>query len=113
MTKDEFGRFWERWYCLADDGKTPRKCESIDDVNKYHTQNRHIGDDTIDGVRVSTVFLGLDHGYGGSDPVLWETMVFGGRHDNWMDRYTSYESALAGHNRVVEAIKSGADLNAN
>jgi hypothetical protein len=29
------------------------------------------------GVAVSTVFLGIDHGYGGNEkPVLWESMVF-------------------------------------
>lgn len=26
---------------------------------------------------VSTVWLGLDHGYGGGPPIIFETMVFG------------------------------------
>lgn len=34
-----------------------------------------------DEVRVSTVFLGLNHGYGDEPPVLWETMIFGGALD--------------------------------
>jgi hypothetical protein len=45
----------------------------------------------------STVFLGSDHRHGGSKPVLWETMVFGGEHNEWGERYTSHAAALAGH----------------
>ena len=55
-----------------------------------------------DGVLVSTVFLCLDHSYDGGEPVLWETMIFGGPHDGFQDRYTSYEAALEGHAQMVE-----------
>ena len=48
-------------------------------------------------VRVSTVFLGLDHGFEGGPPVLWETMIFGGEHHDYQDRYTSWEDAEVGH----------------
>lgn len=50
---------------------------------------------------VSTVFLGLNHGWG--DTELWfETMVFtaGGGED--CERYTTLEEAKAGHERMVE-----------
>ena len=32
--------------------------------------------DTIAGIRVSTVFLGMDHNFGKGEPILWETMIF-------------------------------------
>lgn len=60
---------------------------------------------------VSTVFLGLDHGFrvgSASDyrPVLWETMVFGGKDsDEYCQRYTSHEAALAGHQKTVQAVE--------
>ena len=63
---------------------------------------RTLGDTDVDGVRVSTVFLGLDHNYSGKGPpVLWETMIFGGEHDGWQWRYTSREDAEVGHQAVI------------
>ena len=56
-----------------------------------------IGKTTRDGVTVSTVFLGLDHNFAGTMPVLWETMVFGGPDDQYQERYRSHAEALAGH----------------
>jgi hypothetical protein len=32
------------------------------------TAERHVANDLIDGVRVSTVFLGLDHAFGSAVP---------------------------------------------
>ena len=71
-------------------------------------------------VRVSTVFLGLDHGFSFSamddedyKPVVFETMIFGGDHDQYQERYTSYDEAIAGHQRAIEAsfeLKSDEDL---
>ena len=46
---------------------------------------------------VSTVFLGIDHGFeDGSDPALFETLVQGGDFDDDMDRYTTYDASVAG-----------------
>lgn len=73
-------------------------------------EDRHIGDDTINGARISTVFLGLDHNWGDGPPVLFETMVFGGEHDEWMDRYHTYDEALAGHKKVVDCITNNKPL---
>lgn len=37
-----------------------------------------VADEVVDGLRVSTVFLGLDRNFEGKGPpILWETMVFG------------------------------------
>jgi predicted RNA-binding Zn-ribbon protein involved in translation (DUF1610 family) len=65
------------------------------------------------GVEVSTVFLGLDHAFGGGPPVLWETMVFGGARDGNQQRYTSEDAARAGHTAMVlevEAAQAQADV---
>ena len=62
-----------------------------------------VAEDWVNGqsVRVSTIFLGLDHRWGGGDPVLWETMIFGGEHDGYQERYTSQRAALDGHAAAV------------
>ena len=53
---------------------------------------------TRGGVLVSTVFLGLDHGFtSAGPPVLWETMIFGGPLDEYQLRYCTYADAMAGH----------------
>jgi hypothetical protein len=57
---------------------------------------------TSSGVRISTVFLGLDHSFGEGEPILWETMIFGGPHDQYQERYTSLAAAVEGHNQAVE-----------
>lgn len=65
-------------------------------------------DELSGGVNVSTVFLGLDHRSEGGDPVLWETMIFGGAHDQFQERYISRQDALAGHAKALELAKSSA-----
>jgi len=58
-----------------------------------------------DGVKVSTVFLGLDHRFcEEGDPLLFETMVFGGESDSHMDRYCTWEEAEKGHEEMVKKI---------
>lgn len=56
-----------------------------------------------DGCNVSTVFLGLDHGYRpGDPPIVFETMVFGGPFDQDQERYATWDEAVAGHARWVK-----------
>ncbi len=65
----------------------------------------------LDGVSVSTVFLGLDHGYGNGPPVLFESMVFGGECDGGCWRYCTWDKAEAGHKRIVARLKAGLEPN--
>ena len=69
---------------------------------------------TVDGYEVSTVFLGLDHGYGeGESPILWETMIFGdgpvkcasGDDNEYQVRYTSADDARSGHQRTIDWLR--------
>lgn len=56
-------------------------------------------------VVVSTVFLGLDHGYDGV-PKWFETMVFNHPSGNdWTTRYTTYDEAVEGHERIVSMLQ--------
>ena len=49
---------------------------------------------------VSTVFLGM--GSIPYDKLLFETMIFGGEHDEYQERYATLEEAKEGHNRAIE-----------
>ena len=73
---------------------------------------RHVGDETIDGIRISTVFLGLDHNFSDEGPaVLWESMLFckeGNHplHNDCLRCSGSREQAEAMHKRMVEKVKN-------
>lgn len=60
-------------------------------------------------VHVSTVFLGIDYGFGHrGPPVLFETMIFGGPLDNDCWRYTSWDDAETGHKAAVRKARIAA-----
>lgn len=96
-------------YYTLDDNDNPVPCDDVLTWGKWFGQpvNRHLADDTINGCRISTVFLGLDHSFGSGQPVLWETMIFGGTHDQYQDRYTSKADALEGHKKAVALVVAG------
>lgn len=60
--------------------------------------------DSGEDVEVSTVFLGMDHAFFG-EPILFETMVFGGVLTEWLWRYCTWEEAEQGHAQVVTLVK--------
>lgn len=69
---------------------------------------RFLFNDIVDDVRISTVFLGVDHSYGGGGPpILFETMVFGGPLDGEFDRCSTWEKAVEMHAQMrLRAIDS-------
>lgn len=73
---------WAKWYETAD--RTVAKTNVNNDVN------------------VSTVFLGLDLSFGDGPPLLFETMIFGGEHDQYQERFETWEQAEAGHKVAVD-----------
>jgi hypothetical protein len=68
-------------------------------------EDRHVADDMVGLVRVSTVWLGLNHNWGLGPPLFFETMVFGGVHDEDQWRYPTEAAALAGHDQVVTMVR--------
>lgn len=102
------------YYILEADGSIRMTTDAGEWGRFYEDfERRRIGDDEVDELRVSTVFLGLDHNWGFADPtpILFETMVFGmdanaspGAGDAcW--RYHTRAAAVAGHERVVAAVR--------
>lgn len=78
--------------------------------SETHRMDFHL-QDIIGDARISTVFIGLDHGFiMGGPPVIFETMVFGGLHDDHQRRYCTIEEARTGHARVVNAVRTGEPL---
>ena len=81
-------------------------------ARQFGTLERHIADDRLDGwgwrevvwiepVRISTVWLGLDHNWRESGPPhLFETIIFGGPCAQDQDRYENIAFARQGHERL-------------
>ena len=61
---------------------------------------------------VSTVFLGMDHNYSDrGEPILWESLVFGGPMDGEMFRCSgTWQDAEAMHLRMVASVLDGLGL---
>ena len=71
------------------------------------SEARRVAEDHLSlNVYVSTVFLGLDHGFQDGPPLLFETMVFGGPLDQAQWRYSTWEEAEAGHAEAVAMAKA-------
>lgn len=84
------------------DGKTP---VPLFDTTKWGLKvDKIIGKDQFGSVSVSTVFLGMDHSFSGGDPVLFETMIFGGEHDQYQERYCTWDEAEKGHQIACDLV---------
>ena len=66
---------------------------------------RVVAKTTIGASEVSTVWLGLDHGFGDGPPLIFETLVFGGVLADEMYRYSTEEQALKGHAEMCARVR--------
>lgn len=75
-----------------------------DNAYKIVKQDR-IGEEP-DDVLVSTVWLGSDHRFGGGPPLIFETMIFGGEHGDYQERFSTEAEALDGHARALSLVRA-------
>jgi hypothetical protein len=85
--------------------------EAVDDVLVWgkmyeNFEARKVAITEIGDVRVSTVFLGMNHNWGDGPPLLFETMVFGGKLDQEQERYSTWDEAERGHAATVERVQA-------
>lgn len=103
------------WYAL-DANNIPYPVDVVDLAsNKFLSsknsvlKQEHVQIVDID-YRVSTVFLALNHNWSSDGPPeLWETMIFTEDKElnNYLERYSTYEQALAGHNKICDSLRLG------
>ena len=68
---------------------------------------RHVGQTEVGPLLVSTVFLGLDHSFGGEHPSLFETMVFDHR------AYSEAFTGVGGYQTRCETWGEAETMHAN
>lgn len=99
------------WYILNEHGVPQHEPDMLKaNFWLYADDNRLVKKELVEGVEVSTIFLGYDHGWRCPDeealphiPILWETMIFGGFCDGHQWRCGgNKEQAEAMHASAVE-----------
>jgi hypothetical protein len=83
---------------------------------------RRVAQTSINGLWISTIFLGIDHRYGPGEPLFFETMIFRDQDNappeiyfeqiqNWCAdyqmRYSTWDEAAKGHEQIVTVIREG------
>lgn len=92
-----------RYYIL--DGVTPVECECLLEWARIFTStNIQVEKTRIGGIVISTVFLGQDHSEGIGKPLLFETIVFGGKYDLGKWQYSTWGAAKKGHFYIVGQV---------
>lgn len=80
------------------------------------THSRQVADIMIEGIRISTVFLSIDHQFEDGPPVLFETMIFDQRPNrdpplashlaDHCARYATWLEASIGHDLAVTLVRA-------
>lgn len=112
---DHYNSKWIGTYIL-DENHQPVKADTLTWA-RWHEDwdNRSVKQTYTEHYHISTVCLGIDHGWGKGRPVLFETMVFGKNvvsiktrqgsgieHDQ--ERYCTWEEAEKGHDQMVRRV---------
>lgn len=99
-------------YVLAPDGQTPIKCDDMEKFMEWYgksQEQRVVKKSQFGPYQVSTVFLAMDHSLGYGEPVLWETMIFGGHYDRPENEYqvraSSYAEAIRMHDQALDMLR--------
>lgn len=92
------------WYVL-NENNDPVKVDMMTGARALAEKNRHVAEEIIGESRISTVFLGLDHSFFDGPPLVFETMIFGGPEDGFMNRYSTWKEAEEGHKKAVELVR--------
>lgn len=95
------------WYVENEYGR-PVKISDLKEWSGLLNVPRQVAYNYWFGLRISTVFLAVDHNFGDGDPILYETMTFGWTEDGYWntfcERYHTREEAKAGHRRILHVV---------
>lgn len=96
-----------RFY-LLDENKKLVPTDLMTWAREFADDNKRIvRSDVIAGCHVSTVFLGLDHGFTNEGvPIVFETMTFEGPIEQQQERYSTWDEAVAGHDAMCAKVRA-------
>ena len=84
-------------------GRLPVPCPDPNEWAKWHsTADLCVRLTEVGPLRISTVFLAIDHNYyDGGDPILFETMIFDDGDDTYQTRCHTWDEAERMHDAAV------------
>lgn len=103
------------YYKLNED-KTVSPCSAEEwskQLEELHKNgNKHVALDVVDGKIVSTIWLGTNHNWLESPPLIFETMIFdeweiGNGREIYCERYSTYKEAEEGHKTAIQWVVDG------
>lgn len=100
--ESRFYKLDEKHNVVRFEGDLSEWCQWFEDIDNRRVAGTQIGESEV---WVSTVFLGMDHAFRGGPPVVFETMIFGGEHDGYQERCSTWNDALRMHNRAVRLAR--------
>jgi len=73
----------------------------------WRGSERFLQQTPVGDMTVSTVFLGLDHGFGGEHGIFFETMILNapGKLMDFQVRYSTYDEAMRGHREALRRAR--------
>jgi len=87
----------------------PVDCDDLAEWGRWmQAADRRVARTQVGDADVSTVFLGINHAFDNGEPILFETMIFGGERDGDGQRYHTWEQAEAGHAKFVAELTAAA-----
>ena len=94
-------------YYYLDENRQPVEIDMMSWAKRFEArEQRRVAWDEVGAINVSTVFLGLNHAWEpDAVPILFETMVFGGWHDQDQERYATWDEAVVGHARHLRRVR--------
>jgi len=97
-------------YILDENGEPKREDDTVKWAKAFekNPSGRIVKQTKVGDAKVSTVFVGTDHAFmPGVQPLLWETMIFGGKHDQFQRRYVTRAAAAKRHDEIVKLLEKG------
>lgn len=97
-----------KYYMLDEDKNVVEAANQSEWSDFMASDNKIVQQDHGRMFWASTVMLSIDHSFGGSRPILFESMVFpndNSYHELYCSRYCTYDQALKGHANALAYAK--------
>jgi hypothetical protein len=92
---------------VLDANKNPIRADGLLAWSEFMKEPHRVAVDVVNGIRVSTAFIGVGGNYKGR-PCPFETLLIrDGEPLNHRQRYATWEQAAKGHTEWLKAIRAG------
>ena len=95
----------ELQHWIFDEQGEPKAVGIFEYIRWARNNSNALRKDAVGRVEISTVLLMVSSSMFEQPPLIFETMIFGGEHDQYQYRYATKAEAIAGHERAVQLVR--------